>query len=36
MCFWPVNEVAERRPCFTPQEDSLYSFLLEADSTPES
>jgi hypothetical protein len=23
-----------RRPSFTPQEDSWYSFLLEAESTP--
>jgi hypothetical protein len=24
----------KRRPLFTPQEDSWYSFLLEAESTP--
>jgi hypothetical protein len=23
-----------RRPAFTPQEDSWYSFILEAESTP--
>jgi hypothetical protein len=30
------DEVAslKRRPLFTPQEDSWYSFLLEAESTP--
>jgi hypothetical protein len=26
--------VSTRRPPFTPQEDSWYSFLLEAESTP--
>jgi hypothetical protein len=34
ICFEPEVISLTRRPPFTPQEDSQYSFLLEAESTP--